>query len=220
MKAPKHPTDHCNLTGGGVMIHFKTHRKPEVRAFAATAAEGVEKFRRRFASEVDGIHSRSRNDAPGINGPTRIDAAVYLNAVFSFLSSTSLQSAGLECVVDDQSVGLLPEAICRLLSLMTCQTISAAAYFPAKAIQSPIRISLRRRGTIVLCAISNPALAELSLYDAPGLQRLKRAAAGLQTSCMLRLMPERALIAIVLDTEGLESDILEAVGPYRPVQAA
>ena len=204
------------------MSHFKTHRKPEVRAFAATAAEGFEKFRRRFTSEVDGIHSGSRNDELGIrlNEPTRIDAGVYLNVVCNLLNSTSLKFAGLECVVDDQGVGLLPEAICRLLRLMACQTISAAAHFPAKAIQSPIRISLRRRGTIVLCAISSPALAKPSLCDAPSLQRLQRAGAGLQTSCMLRLMPERALIAIMLDIEEVGSHIPEAVGPYRPVQAA
>ena len=202
---------------------LKTHRKPEVRAFAATAGAGLEKFRQRFTSGAARIHSpHSRDNAFGIglDEPMRIDAAVYMNAVCKLLKATSLSLSGIQWAVDDQGIGMLPEAICRLLGLMVCQIIGAAAYFPKKAMQSPIRISLRRRGSIVLCGISSPALAEPSLCDAPGLQRVQQVVAGLRIGCMLRLIPERGLLAIMLDIEGVGSRIPAVVAAYRSVQAA
>ena len=201
----------------------KCPRKPEVRAFAGTAAAGFEKFRQRFTSEAARMNSpRSRDNALGIgwDEPIRIDAAVYLNAVCKLLNSTSIKFAGIQCVVDDQGIGMLSEAICRLLGLIVCQILSAAEHFSEKAMQSPIRISLRRRGTTVLCGISSPALAEPRLCDAPGLRRVQQVAAGLEISCMLRLMPERELIAIMLDIEGVGSRIPGVVDAYRSVQAA
>jgi two-component sensor histidine kinase len=152
--------------------------------------------------------------------PTEIDACLYMFALCKQLQTICLDSRGIDCLVDADRSGRLPEAACRMLGLMVCELVEDAAEYPHPAAAGrTITVTLQRRGPLCLCTISHHGLADRGAWAQPGLQRARRLATELQGSCTVRMMPDRSMIAIGFDAPSVERLVPAAMRRYRASEA-
>ncbi|MET1029110.1 MAG: hypothetical protein ABWY00_18215 [Dongiaceae bacterium] len=149
--------------------------------------------------------------------PKEIDAGLYLFALCKYFQISRLKGQHLDCRMDGEGVGKLPEAVCRLLGLMVCELI-AAGYVTGNAPQA-IAVTLRKRGATCLCVVSSPGRTDQGLagYDrnmAPALRRVRQLAAELSGGCLVRSIPDRGLTAIMVDIPSVE-DGSPAIARHR-----
>jgi len=159
--------------------------------------------------------------------PAEIDACLYLFALCKYFQMTRLKGQRLDCRVDGEGVGKLPEAVCRLLGLMVCELIKAggAATAASPTTSRKVAVTLRKRGTTCLCLIAGPAPTGRDLAGsgnpapqadpAPGLQRVRQLAGELSAGCLVRAMPERGLTAILLDIRSVDGRLPTAISRHR-----
>jgi len=144
--------------------------------------------------------------------PREIDASLYLFALCSQLQTIYLARRSIDCLLDADDAGRLPEAACRMLGSMVCELVKdASARSQPETARRAVSVTLRRRGTTCLCAISGQGRTD-SYEDAqPGLQRVRQLAAELRGSCTVRSMPDRGITAIMFDARLVERYSLAAI---------
>ena len=154
--------------------------------------------------------------------PAEIDACLYLFALCKYFQMTRLKGQRLDCRVDGEGVGKLPEAVCRLLGLMVCELIKAggAATAASPTTSRNVAVTLRKRGATCLCVIAGPTptgrdLAASQRDPAPGLQRVRQLAGELSAGCLVRAMPGRGLTAILLDIRSVDGRLPTAISRHR-----
>jgi hypothetical protein len=149
--------------------------------------------------------------------PQPIDAALYLETLCRLFASAHPREA-IACTVEDHGAGMVPEAVCRMLGLALCELIDGARtdVSPLHGM-APLTVLLRRRGSIVLCAIAGESLTSPSFPSA--LPCSVEMAELLRDICILRWMPERGMVAIMLDADAAERRITAAVSGYRAARA-
>ena len=151
---------------------------------------------------------------------TRLSAGLHLKTVCRLFQIASADSVAADCVVDDDGVPLQSEAVCRVLGLVVGELISnAKSCVPVATLPQPISIVLRQRGAVLLCVFESDWLTESGSCVPSGLPCTERMVLALGSSCVVRLMPDRALTAILLDTEVAEQRIPAAVAAYRAARA-
>jgi hypothetical protein len=192
----------------GGMAAMRSYLQTDTCAFGcATSRDSTQ-----FAPEY-GPAGAARNSA----GQSRIDPALYLNAVCKILQSISPDCGPIEYFSGRSAVGMLPERFCRLLGLLVCELISGVADAGVRrsARPMPIRVMLLQRSTFVMCVICSPSLSETKFCASSGFECVNEMTAKLQESCTLSFMPEQGLVAVILDTEkaGLRASM--AISAYR-----
>jgi len=160
--------------------------------------------------------------------PAGIDACLYLFALCKYFQMTRLKEQRLDCRVDGEGVGKLPEAVCRLLGLMVCELIKAGGAAASPTTSRDVAVTLRKRGATCLCVIAGattPTGRDLAASQgddpapqadpAPGLQRVRQLAGELSADCLVRAMPERGLTAILLDIRSVDGRLPTAISRHR-----
>jgi hypothetical protein len=151
--------------------------------------------------------------------PSEIDAGLYLFALCKHLQTICLDRCGIDCILDADGAGGLPEAVCRMLGLMVCGLVTDAADCSyTKAAQETVRVTLRRRGTTYLCAVSRRC-ADSCTCAKPGLRRAQQLASELGNSFMVRSMPDRGITAIMFDIDLVEQCVAAPIWLYRTKHA-
>jgi hypothetical protein len=151
--------------------------------------------------------------------PSEIDAGLYLFALCKHLQTICLDRCGIDCILDADGAGGLPEAVCRMLGLMVCGLVTDAADCSyTKAAQETVRVTLRRRGTTYLCAVSRRC-ADSCTCAKPGLLRARHLASELGHSCMVRSIPDRGITAIMFDIDLIERCFAAPISLYRTKHA-
>jgi hypothetical protein len=148
--------------------------------------------------------------------PTEIDARLYMFALCSHLQSIYLDRRGIRCLLDADTAGKLPEAVCRMLASMVGELlIDAGDCSQAETGRSPITVTLGRRETIGLCTISHECFADSRACVQPGLRRLLRIATEVNAACRVRWVLEPGIIAIMFDIDLVERCFPTAIWRYR-----
>jgi two-component sensor histidine kinase len=147
--------------------------------------------------------------------PKEIDACQYILALCKQLQTTCLDRCGIDCLVDGQGAGRLPEAACRMLGFMVCELVNdAGECSQLETMPRRVTVTLRRRGTTWLCTISCQGPMDPYQDAQPGLQRVRQLAAELCGSCMVRPMPDRGITAIMFDVHLVERCYPAAIRRY------
>lgn len=170
------------------------------------------------AAQSRGVSARA---FPGVAAaPREIDAYLYMFALCRHLQATCLDRRGVDCLLDADGAGRLPETVCRMLGLMVCELVKdAGTWSPAETPRRMVGVTLRRRDTTCLCTITCRGLADRCASAQRGLERVQRFAAELGGSCMVRAMPERGLTAIMFDVLSVERQIPTAIRRHRTGEA-
>jgi hypothetical protein len=148
--------------------------------------------------------------------PRRLDAALYLNALCKLCLDAGHDGQKIAYMVEDDGGATLPEPVCRMLGMIVCELLgSISVYAPQTANALPIRIVLRRRGRAVLCAIFSDVVRRAGPCVPASLPRRGKFADMLGKSCALRRMPERGLIAVLLDVEKAGRHVGATIAGYR-----
>jgi hypothetical protein len=151
----------------------------------------------------------------------RIDAGLYLKSVCKLFQTAAPDCEAMEWTVEDSGVGMVSENICRVLALAIGELVrAAAACLPFEGTQRHFKIVLRRRAGTVMCAIESRAVSESGACAPSGIHHTQHLIAALGASGMLRLMPERNLIAIMVDESNAEPRIANALAAYRLARVA
>jgi hypothetical protein len=151
--------------------------------------------------------------------PSEIDAGLYLFALCKHLQTIRLDRCGINCILDADGAGGLPEAVCRMLGLMVCGLVTDAADCSyTKAAQETVRVTLRRRGTTYLCAVSRRCAVSCTCAK-PGLRRARQLASELGNSFMVRSMPDRGITAIMFDIDLAEQCFAAPICLHRTKHA-
>jgi hypothetical protein len=167
-----------------------------VHAMAARPMDGFARVISRFADE-----------------PEEVDARLYLFGLCKPLQTTCLDRRGIDCLIDGDDAGRLPETVCRMLGIMVCELVKDAS--ERTIAPRTVMVTLSRRGALCLCMISRQGLADSYADTQPGLQRVLQLAAELDGGCMIRSMPERGTIAIMFDARVVEPRLPAAIRRYR-----
>jgi hypothetical protein len=143
--------------------------------------------------------------------PREIDAELYLFALCKQFQTVYLDPRGIGCVLDADGAGRLPETVCRLLGLMVRELVNdtAECAYPRPS-QDTITVTLRRRGTTYLCAVSSQC-GESCACERRGLRHAQQLASQLSDHCVIRAMPERGLTAIMFDLDLIEQRFVEPI---------
>lgn len=148
--------------------------------------------------------------------PREIDASLYLFALCKQLQAIYLARRSIDCLVDADGAGRLPEAACRMLGSMVCELVKdASARSQPETARRAVSVTLRRRGTTCLCTISGQGRTDSYECAQPGLQRVRQLAAELRGRCMVRSMPDRGTTAIMFDVHLVERCFPAAISRYR-----
>src|SRR5258708_16916 len=148
--------------------------------------------------------------------PKEIDGGLYLFALCKQLQATSLERRGIDCLIEADHVGRLPEPACRMLGLMVCDLVKDAGRRTHSEIPRPtITVSLQRRGSTCLCTVSHRGLGDWPVAAESGLQRVLRFAADSHRSFMVRSMPDRRTTAIMFEAHAVHEWVPEALSRYR-----
>jgi two-component sensor histidine kinase len=174
---------------------------PVPRSPAARAP--VAQSRDRFARAIPRVAGQSEE----------VDACLYIFALCKHLQTTCLDRGRIDCLIDGDGAGRLPETVCRMLGLMVCELVKDAS--ERTIAPRTVTVTLRRRGAICLCTISGQGMAEPSADPRPGLRRVRQLAAELHGGCMIRSMPDRGTIAIMFDARLVEPRLPAAIWRYR-----
>jgi two-component sensor histidine kinase len=147
--------------------------------------------------------------------PREIDAELYLFSLCKQFQTVYLHPRGIGCVLDADGTGRLPETVCRTLGLMVRELLNDAAEcaYP-KPSQDTVTVTLRRRGTTYLCAVSNPC-GESCACKRHGLRRAQQLASQLSDRCVIRAMPDRGITAIMFDIDLSEQCFAEPISFCR-----
>jgi hypothetical protein len=145
--------------------------------------------------------------------PEEVDARLYLFGICKKLQMTCLDRRKIDCLIDGDGAGRLPEIVCRMLGLMVCELIKDAS--ERTIAPRTVVVTLCRRGALCLCTISHQGLAGSYADTQPGLQRVLQLAAELDGGCMIRSMPDRGTIAIMFDARVVEPRLPAAIRRYR-----
>lgn len=152
--------------------------------------------------------------------PKEIDACLFMFAVCKHLQMTCLDERGIDCLLDADGTGRLPEVVCRMLGLMVCELVQdASVCSQPETAGRAVTVILRRRGTTCLCTISRQGFDGTSEGMQPGLQRVRSLVRDLGSSCMIRLMPDRGTAAIMFDVPLVARCLPEAIWRYRAREA-
>jgi hypothetical protein len=141
--------------------------------------------------------------------PREIDAELYLFALCKQFHMVYLDQRGIGCILDAEGTGRLPESVCRILGLMVRELVNDAAEcaYPS---QNTVTVTLRRRGTTYLCAVSSPC-GESCSCKKRGLRRAQQLASQLSDRCVIRAMPDRGITAIMFDIDSIEQCVAEPI---------
>lgn len=152
-------------------------------------------------------------------GPGEIDASLYLFALCRQLQTIYLRR-GIDCLLDADGAGRLPEAACRMLGAMVCELVKdAGARSQPETARRTVTVTLLRRGTTCLCTISGQGRTGSYECAQPGLQRVRQLAAELPGSCMIRSMPDRGITAIMFDAHSVGRCSPAAIWRHRATAA-
>jgi len=148
---------------------------------------------------------------------SRLDVETYLRALTKLLEDSLPVGRSVHCHIRADDVGYLPEGICRLFGQALCELIKAAASLSTsvKNASVPITIVLRRKGSLVCCGMSTPSLAKTAFFPNWGMRRIEQMGIVLGASCIVRMIPERNVLAILLDSEMAPSRISAANRVYQ-----
>lgn len=125
-----------------------------------------------------------------------IDANLYLFALCRQLQIVCLDSRGIDCLVDVEDAGRLPEDACRLLGSIVSQVVAAASRSaPVEARPHRIAVTVRRHGTTCVCAIAFQGLAD----PCAAADRLSHLPADLEHGLLVRILPEHGVVAVMFD---------------------
>jgi hypothetical protein len=190
---------------------FGSGRRPADVVSVASAAHGAAaRLGDRPAHATPGIAARSRE----------IDARLYMFALCRQLQTTCLDRRGIDCLLDADGAGRLPEAVCRMVGLMVCELVKdAGKCSQAETPRQTVTVTLRRRGATCLCTISRRGLADQCADARRGLERVERFVEELGGSCMVRPVPERGLTAIMFDVLSVERRVPMAIRRHRAGEA-
>jgi len=142
-----------------------------------------------------------------------VDAFLYIFGTCRQLQTTCLDRRGIDCLIDGENVGRLPETVCRMLGLIVCELVRDAS---ERAVAPRfITVMLRRRGAVCLCTISGQGAADPCADAKPGLRWVRQLAAELDGGCMIRSMPDRGIIAIMFNADLVEPRLPAAMRRYR-----
>lgn len=156
----------------------------------------------------------------GVTREPAIDADLYVFALCRQLQMTCLDRSDIDCRVDVKGVGRLPISACRLLGLVVTELVNGASgCSPLEATPREIAVTVRRRGTTCLCTVACRGLEGACLDGQRGVQRLHHLVAEFDGGCAVRAMPERGLIAVMLDAAAVERQFPGAVWRYRAGEA-
>ena len=145
-----------------------------------------------------------------------VDACLYMFGLCKQLQMTCLARRRIDCLVDTEGAGRLPETVCRMLGLMVCDLVEdVCERTPLEIAPRTITVMLRRRGGVCLCTISGDGSLDSSVDAKLGLRRVRHLAAELDGACMIRSMPERGTIAIMFDVRSVEPRLRAAIRRYR-----
>jgi hypothetical protein len=145
-----------------------------------------------------------------------VDACLYMFGLCKQLQMTCLARRRIDCLVDTEGAGRLPETVCRMLGLMVCELVEdVSERTPRELAPRAITVMLRRRGAVCLCTISGEGSVDSYADAKVGLRRVRHLAAELDGTCMVRSMPERGTIAIMFDVRSVEPRLPAAIRRYR-----
>ena len=148
--------------------------------------------------------------------PTEIDTRLYMFALCSHLQSIYLDRRGIRCLLDADTVGKLPETVCRMLgSMVGGLLIDAGDCLQAETTRAPITVTLGRRGAVGLCMVSHECFTDSCACTQPGLRRLLRIATEFSAACRVRWAAEPGIIAITFDIDLVEWCFSTAIRRYR-----
>ena len=183
-----------------------TRRPIDISSVAPTARGGLAPSTKRSSRAVPYAAAE----------PREIDAALYLFALCRQLQAIYLARRNIDCLVDADGAGRLPEAACRMLGSMVCELVQdASACSQPEIARRAVSVTLRRRGTTCLCTISGQGRTDSYECAQPGLQRVRQLAAKLRGRCMVRSMPDRGTTAIMFDVLLVERCFPAAISRYR-----
>ena len=172
-----------------------TWRSVDISSVAPTARGGLARSTKRSSRAVPYAAAE----------PREIDASLYLFALCRQLQAIYLARRNIDCLVDADGAGRLPEAACRVLGSMVCELVQdASACSQPEIARRAVSVTLRRRGTTCLCTISGQGRKGSYECAQPGLQRVRQLAAELCGRCMVRSMPDRGTTAIMFDVHLVE----------------
>ena len=162
-------------------------------------------------------HDDALTTALRIRQSSRLDAETYLRALAKLLEDSLPVGRSVHCHIRADDVGYLPEGICRLFGQALCELIKAAASLSTSGPKAsvPITIVLRRKGSLVCCGMSTPSLAKVAFYPLSGMRRIEQMGTVLGSSCIVRMIPEHNVLAILLDSEMAQSRISAANRVYQ-----
>jgi hypothetical protein len=138
---------------------------------------------------------------------SEIDADLYLFALCKHLQTIYLDRRGIGCVFDADGIGRLPETVCRMLGLMVRELVRDVAdcCYPDTS-QESIKVTLRRRGTTYLCAVSRRCSGSCACARR-GLRRVQQLASQLSDHYVVRSTPNRGITAILFDIDLVERSL-------------
>lgn len=177
---------------------------PIPRSTAARAEASL--CRERFARVIPRV-ARGREEA---------DVCLYMFGLCRQLQTSCLDRRGIDCPIDGDNLGRLPESVCRMLGLMVCELVrDASECTPRQIAPRAVTVRLRRRDAVCLCVISGQGVADPYAGPPPGLRRVRQLAAELDGGCMIRSMPDRGTVAIMFDARLVEPRLPAAIWRYR-----
>src|SRR5882672_8069594 len=122
-----------------------TWRPVDISSIAPTAHGGL----------APSANGSSRAIPYAASEPREIDASLYLFALCRQLQTIYLARRGIDCLLDADGAGRLPEAACRMLGSMVCELVQdASTRSQPETARRTVSVTLRRRGTTCLCTIS------------------------------------------------------------------